>query len=116
MRRIYVTFQKAGVHQYKNAPEDVKYLRAVHRHLFKFKVTIEVFHLHREVEYHQFLNWLESLYVTNGCNPTLDMNNKSCESIAEELLFKVRDAYPDRFIEVDVSEDGECGSIISWPT
>ena len=115
MKRIYVTFQRAGLHQYKNAPDDVNYLQSLHRHLFKFKVTIEVFNSEREIEFHQFLNWIESMYATTEISPNLELNNKSCEAIAQELYFKVRCTYPGRFIEIDVSEDGECGSIVSGP-
>lgn len=118
-RRIWVTFQRKGIHLYPQAAsesslQDVSYLGYPHRHLFKFKVTIEVFHDDREIEFHQFLNWLESLYDEG----VLELNHRSCEMIAQELLNKVLEQYVDnrrtRSVEVEVSEDGECGSIVSW--
>lgn len=101
---IWVTFQRAGYHRYPNAPEDVGYLALKHRHLFKFKVGIEVFHDDREIEFHQFLRWLESLY-----DKALVLDYRSCEMIADELAEVIKGRYPNRDIEIDVSEDGECG-------
>lgn len=115
MRKIYVTFQRKGIHLYpqaKDAPElqDVAYLGYPHRHLFKFKVTIEVFHDDREIEFHQFLNYLEGLYDAG----TIELNHKSCEMIAEELRLQVWRKFPGRALSIEVSEDGECGAIIEW--
>lgn len=104
---IWVTFQRKGFHFYPNAPLDVEYLKHKHRHLFKFKVSIQVFDNDREIEFHQFLTWLESLY-----DNTLELNNKSCEMIAEELLIEIKKKYQQRDIEIEVSEDGECGCIL----
>lgn len=103
-KMIWVTFQRAGFHRYRNAPDDVGYLALVHRHLFKFKVSIEVFHDDREVEFHQFLRWLEALY-----NDALFLDNRSCEMIADELAELIKDSYPGRDLVIEVSEDGECG-------
>lgn len=101
---IWITFQRAGFHRYPNAPEDVEYLSYEHRHLFKFKVGIEVFHDDREIEFHQFMRWVESLYEEN-----LILDYRSCEMIADELAEVIKGRYPNRDIEIDVSEDGECG-------
>lgn len=109
-RKIFVTFQRAGIHCYPNAPEDVMYLRVPHRHLFKFKVTIEVRHEEREIEFHQFLNWVEGLYNTD----ILLLNDKSCETIALDLYKEISSRYPGRFIEIEVSEDGENGAVLTF--
>jgi hypothetical protein len=108
-RKIWVTFQRKGFHLYPDAPDDVAYLKLQHRHLFKFKVTISVTHNEREIEFHQFQNWLESLYANN----VLQANNCSCETLATSLLQTIESKYPGRYIAVEVSEDGECGAIIS---
>lgn len=116
MKKIWVTFQKAGFHRYPAAATDAKladvsYLGFEHRHLFKFKVTIEVFDNDREIEFHQFLNWLEAQYAEQA----LVLDHKSCEMIAEELGEKIRTRFGIlRALDVEVSEDGECGAIISW--
>lgn len=109
-RNIWVTFQRAGYHCYPDAPQDVLYLRSLHRHMFKFKVQIEVTHDEREIEFHQFLRWLESLYADRQ----LYMDNRSCETIALELGTKIRERYQDRRLVVEVSEDGECGAVLTW--
>lgn len=108
-RLVWVTFQRVGFHRYPNAPEDVSYLASRHRHVFKFKVSISVTHNERELEYHQLLNWMNSLYET----AELDASDKSCESLAEELITCIIAKYPDRVVTVDVSEDGECGSTLT---
>jgi hypothetical protein len=115
MKMIWVTFQKAGLHRYPLAEsdenlKDVSYLGYPHRHLFKFKITIEVFHNDREIEFHQFLNWVESLYSSS----ILDLKNKSCEMISDELAEAIKNKFPDRKLIIEVSEDGECGSIIDY--
>lgn len=114
-KMIWVTFQKKGLHRYPQAatePQlaDVNYLGYPHRHLFKFKVSIEVFHDDRELEFHQFLNWLESLYET----ATLSLDHKSCEMIADDLAHQVQLKFPGRFLSIDVSEDGECGALCTY--
>ena len=110
---IWVTFSVPGVHCYPLAPDDVSYLRSPHRHLFKFRVEVEVFHDEREIEYHQFLRWCKSHYATEE-----DCSNKSCETLARELAQRVLAEYGTtssgwpRRILVEVSEDGECGSVV----
>ncbi len=113
-RWIWVTFQKAGFHKYVLASTeerlgDVSYLANKHRHLFKFKVKIEVFHYDRDLEFHQVLNYCESLYTGS-----LDVDYKSVEMIAEELHGLLKKKYPHRDMEIEVSEDGECGAIIEF--
>ncbi|USV40849.1 hypothetical protein [Xanthomonas phage BUDD] len=109
MKKIWVTFRKAGFHRYPAAGtqglEDVAYLAHPHRHLFHFKVAIEVFHDDREIEFHQFLNFLEAAVALNG------LDYKSCEMIADDIAKIVAEKYPAlyRTLEVEVSEDGECG-------
>lgn len=108
--RIWVTFQKAGIHRYPNAPEDVGYLADSHRHLFKFKVTAEVKHNNRDLEFHQFLGWLEGLYT----DKVLSLDHKSCEMMCEELMEQMTDKFgTQRLFEVEVSEDGECGAVLT---
>lgn len=113
-RKIWVTFQRAGFHRYPAASEDprlsdVNYLANNHRHLFKFRVEIEIFHNDRELEFHQVLNYCESLYQGQ-----LDIDYKSVEMLADDLYIKLADRYPDRSMAIEVSEDGECGCRIEY--
>lgn len=116
-KQIWVTFQRKGLHRYPAASSaaslsDVKYLGDVHRHLFKFKVAISVEHNDREIEFHQFLNWLESLYDQN----MLQLDYKSCEMLADDLYEKIAVKYPGRGIIIEISEDGECGVTCTYYT
>jgi hypothetical protein len=111
---IWVTFQKVGFHRYPAASidpnlQDVSYLGERHRHLFKFNVQIEVFHDDRELEFHQFLNYCESLFST-----TIDIDYKSVEMLSDDIYSILSKKYPNRDIKINVSEDGECGCVIEY--
>src|SRR6056300_130291 len=100
---IWVTFCKEGIHKYPAALEDpklatgdeydVSFLGYPHRHMFHFKVEIEVFHDDRDIEFIQFKRWLESLYAGD----ILQLDYKSCEMIADDLYKQINDKYPSRF-------------------
>jgi hypothetical protein len=117
---IYVTFQKEGIHCYPAAATDstlatgdkydVSFLGTPHRHIFHFKVYIEVTHDDRDIEFIQFKRWLEHCY-NDG---TLELDHKSCEMIARELNTTINARYPSREIWVDVSEDGENGAFLKF--
>ena len=114
MKTIWVTFRKEGIHKYPAALEDpnladVSFLGFAHRHMFHFKVWIEVFHDDRDIEFIQFKRWLESLY-----GDTLALDYKSCEMIADELAHQIRQKYPARHVRIEVSEDGENGCDIDY--
>ena len=116
MRSIWVTFSKEGIHKYPAALEDpnlatgdwddVSFLGYPHRHIFHFKVWLEVFHDDRDVEFIQFKRWMEKLYAQD----TLQLDYKSCEMISDDLYVAIAKRYPGRRVEIDVSEDGENGS------
>ena len=89
---------------------DVSFLGTPHRHIFHFKVYIEVFHDDRDIEFIQFKRWLEKLYNTG----TLQLNYKSCEMISEDLHAEITARYPNREIWIEISEDGENGSFIKY--
>ena len=115
-KMIWVTFRKEGLHKYPAALDDpklatgdeydVSFLGYPHRHIFHFKVGIEVFHDDREIEFIQFKRWLEKLYAEK----TLQLDYKSCEMISDDLFAEISKKYPNRDVEIDVSEDGENGS------
>lgn len=112
---IWVTFAKKGLHRFPAADDDpkladVSYLGFPHRHLFKFKISIEVWHDDREIEFHQFLNWIESLYD----NQILQLDYMSCEMMADALAVKIQEKFPGRKIIIDISEDGECGALCEY--
>jgi hypothetical protein len=115
-KMIWVTFRKEGIHKYPAAltdPKlatgdeyDVSFLGYPHRHIFHFKVTIEVFHDDRDIEFIQFKRWMEKLYAEK----TLQLDFKSCEMISDDLYIEIAKRYPGRTVEIEVSEDGENGA------
>ena len=119
-RMIFVTLQKEGIHMYPAAATDpslatgdeydVSFLGTPHRHIFHFNVAIEVFHNDRDIEFIQFKRWLENLYKGG----TLELNYKSCEMISDDLYEQIASRYPDRDVEITVSEDGENGATIYY--
>lgn len=121
-RQIWVTFQKEGIHCYPAAATDpalatgdeydVSFLGTPHRHIFHFRVSIDVFHNDRDIEFIQFKRWLISLY--NGKDSVLELNYKSCEMIADDLYDQIAARYPNRAVIIDVSEDGENGCVIHY--
>jgi len=117
---IWVTFRKEGLHKYPAAlddpnlatgeADDVSFLGYIHRHIFHFKVSIEVFHDDRDIEFIQFKRWLESLYADG----TLQLDYKSCEMICDDLAQQINNKYPGRKLTLTVSEDGENGATIEY--
>jgi len=122
LNMIWVTFRKEGIHMYPAAATDpalatgdeydVSFLGTPHRHIFHFKVYIQVFHDDRDIEFIQFKRWLEKCY-NDG---TLELNHKSCEMISRDLHDTISARYPAREIWIDVSEDGENGCFIKFPS
>ena len=121
-RKIFVQFQKEGIHCYPAAATDprlntageydVSFLANPHRHIFHFRVSIDVFHSDRDIEFIQFKRWLESLY--SGSNTVLALDWKSCEMIADDLYIQIAERYPNRAVVIEVSEDGENGCVIQY--
>ena len=108
---IWVTFQKEGIHKYPDAPQGVEFLKYPHRHIFHFKVELEVFHDDRDVEFILFKRELEKLFADG----TLQLDYKSCEMIADDLAFYIQAKYPKRDLVITVSEDGENGATCYYP-
>jgi len=113
---IWVSFQKEGIHKYPAAltePElkEVEFLGYPHRHMFHFRVEIDVFHNDRDIEFILLKRELEGLY-NDG---TLELDHKSCEMMADDLSEYIYDTYPGRNFQITVSEDGENGAICTYP-
>ena len=119
-RKIWVTFRKEGIHKYPAAATDpnlctageydVSFLANAHRHIFHFRVWIDVFHNDRDIEFIQFKRWLEGLYNKD----ILQLDFKSCEMMADDLYTKIAGRYPDRAVWIEVAEDGENGALIKY--
>jgi hypothetical protein len=128
-RQIWVTFQKEGIHKYPAAltdpmlatgdEYDVSFLGYPHRHIFHFRVWIDVWHNDRDIEFIQFKRWLENLYRSadnRNTNTVLSLDFKSCEMIADDLYEQIAARYPGRSVWIEVAEDGENGCLIKYNT
>ena len=116
-RQIWITWQREGIHKYPAALTDpaladVQFLGYPHRHMFHFRVWIDVFHNDRDLEFIQFKRWCESLY--NSDNSVLSLDHKSCEMIADDLYIQIATRYPGRVVHIEVAEDGENGALIRY--
>jgi hypothetical protein len=119
-RKIWITFRKEGIHRYPAAATDpqlctageydVSFLANAHRHIFHFRIWIDVFHNDRDIEFIQFKRWLEGLYNKD----ILQLDFKSCEMIADDLYIQVAGRYPGRAVWIEVAEDGENGCLIKY--
>lgn len=112
MIKTYCTFDFEGIHVYPDAKDQCRqwYLEYPHRHIFKVKCTWIASHTNRDKEFidvkHELLEWLQKTFTK--INGVYDLCSMSCESLALEIL----DAHIYLY-EVEVSEDGENGAIIT---
>lgn len=119
-RFVYCSFQKEGYHSFPEAATsaefitgdflDVSHLSHRHMHYFFFKVWVEVSHNNRNIEFIQLRRKIEQLYSSNA----LELMNKSCEMLAEDLIDTLRGWYPNSDIKVDVSEEGINGALLEY--
>ena len=119
-RKIWVTFRKEGIHCYPAAATDpalktgdeydVSFLGTPHRHIFHFRVWIDVLHNDRDIEFIQFKRWLENLYKDG----ILQLDYKSWEMMADDLYAEIAGRYPDRAVWIEVAEEGENGALIKY--
>lgn len=93
-------------HRYADAPQEVLFLRNLHRHIFNYEVELEVFHDDRELEFIMVKNRLRE-FIDEVDWP----NTASCEQMATDIGKYLRDMYGfDRALSVSVFEDNENGA------
>lgn len=111
-RFIKVSTQTEFIHQYLDAPEDVSFLRYPHRHMLHITVTIEVFTDDRELEFIMVKRALDEILTDLRLTVC---SNRSCEMIGGKILTNLEVLCgSNRDITIEVSEDGENGSIIKY--
>lgn len=110
-RSIYVTTSFVGFHCWPAAPEAFAFLRDVHRHVFHVRVECEVIHGDRQIEFFALQSAVDQMIAKFICPEVTAVKASpvSCEWLAEFLLGLLKE-YPIR--EIEVSEDGENGSIV----
>lgn len=112
-KAIWVRTFFRGFHRWPDAPEQVAFLRNLHRHCFGVKVQIWVTGSDREVEF--FILQSEVDFVTvKQLGPALKGTpSMSCEMMAEYIAEKLKAKnYHVHFVEVD--EDGENGARVEY--
>lgn len=96
------------LHCWKNAPEEVSFLRNLHRHIFYVTVKMEVFHNDRDIEF---------FMLKNDINKIIDDSKKtwlqtiSCEQMGLDIINKLKQKY-NRNICIKISEDNENSAIV----
>lgn len=102
---IVVKLETEFIHRYKDAPEEVVFLRAYHRHMLQLDIEMEVFNDDRELEFILVKRDLQEVFNTG----LIDVKyvDKSCETICKEIISLLIDKYGNREIIVTASEDGE---------
>ena len=101
-----MTVKLPGFHQWKDAPEEVEFLRHPHRHLFVFKVEFTVRHHDRELEFFIVRRRVETTAIALGEMGVDGVNfgGQSCEMLALGVLRRLNADV------VEVWEDGENGA------
>ena len=100
---INVVNQFDALHKFKDAPEQVYYLKNIHRHTFIINSKIEVFHEDRELEFYMVKDYIKTLLD----NIETLGDNKSCENICSYVLTNLKQKYgSNRDYCISCSEDG----------
>jgi hypothetical protein len=114
MTEVWCTFEKVGFHHWPDAADILPrraYLSDRHRHLFKMRITVPVLHDDRDIEFHELRDYAEEWWPEGG-----EMGSMSCEAIAQSLGAHIMDGFHIPWVEVEVSEDGECGASVRMET
>ena len=100
-RYVFITTQFEGFHCWPDAPNEVGFLRDIHRHIFHVKAWAQVDHGDRQIEFILLKRKIDQ-YIASIVKPI----SWSCEHWAEHLLQQFGLA------SCEVSEDGENGAIV----
>ena len=103
-----IQFQFDGFHKWIDAPEEIKFLRNIHRHVFHCKIYIkENVNIDRDIEFISLKNELKgNIHIFHN-----DKKN-SCEDIGKNINRWLKHKYPERKTKVYVYEDNENGCCI----
>lgn len=111
-------FRVHGTHCWPNAPDEVGYLRVVHRHEFVIRMTVRVYHDDRDVEFHMLQAQAHRLlsdifHIATGSPWGYDFGGHSCEDIAKMLGRALQGEKVD-VQRVSVFEDDENGAEVTF--
>lgn len=103
---ITVRNQFEAQHRWKEAPEDVKFLRNWHRHVFHVRSEVYVRHDNRAVEFFQLQRCVHEVIEGFGAHGRNSQFEASCETFAR-LIYDRLEALGYIVMRVTVSEDDE---------
>lgn len=104
MTTIFARTQFEGFHRWPDAPDEVAFLRDIHRHIFHVTAYAPVTHENRDIEFILFKRKLEAFIKATHRERLAETEGWSCETwarvIGEHFGCEL----------VEVSEDGENGA------
>ena len=98
------------LHRWKDAPDEVGFLKDFHRHIFYVDAWIEQKDEGRDIEYIQAKRGLEK-YLKMTFSPDINYDF-SCERVAIEIKGVLEGWYEGKKVKVFVSEDNENGCLV----
>ena len=98
-----------GFHRWKDAPQDVAFLREWHRHIFHVHVLLRVSKLNRELEFFQVQTELNDYLQQTWEGKSFEA---SCEMIADAII-KALSTKGLPIKSAMVSEDDENGALVT---
>lgn len=110
---IYCTFDIEGFHRWPDAEGEI-HLKNRHRHLFMFKLQIEVFKDDRQLEFIQIKREMIK-YIRYLYGEPAEFNDLSCEEIAKRIKNKLLNLLGmERIMIITISEDRENGAEVTY--
>lgn len=113
--RIVVQARCERLHFWRDAPDEVLFLKTPHRHEFHVKLSIQVEHDNRDLEFILVKRWLQKFLEpwSRQCQRG-EATESSCEQMALEILQAAHQKYRFRAAVCEVFEDGENGAEVKW--
>ena len=109
--RIIVKNRFEGYHLWRDAPDEVAFLREGHRHIFFVETRVEVSEDDRELEFFMVQHRINQILAEEmPTTPDKAEWGLSCEMMAKRILNRLREMYPKRPMGCIVSEDDENGA------
>jgi hypothetical protein len=108
MNKIEVREIVLGVHNWSNCPhKEVDFLTYPHHHDFVIRVSCEVDHNDRDVEFIMLRIWVKK-FIKNRYNikdEIVYFGSRSCEMISDDITKGLIETYGEKKWKVNVSED-----------
>ena len=105
---IIIKTQFVGLHQWSSAPDEVAFLRNLHRHQFRVRTIIGVTYS-RQLEFFMVKKKLDDYIQCSLLNELHNNSEMSCEDLALKIQGFLQSCYGSD-VKVLVSEDGEVGA------